>query len=69
MNNKSFVSLYVILFVTALALIFTGIFLKQLIGIFNVNIASTYLHIGQAAFILSGFGDIALIFYAKKKLS
>lgn len=53
----------------ATILILTGLFLGDILGIFNINLNKIHLRIAEIAFIVSGLADVVLLFYAKKKLS
>ena len=67
--NNNLKSLYLILGICAVALIVTGLSLPVVLNFFSVNMTKNVVFIFQSAFIISGFLDIWLIFYAKKKLS
>lgn len=67
--QNNFTSLYVILGIMATILILTGLFLGDILGIFNINLNKIHLRIAEIAFIVSGLADVVLLFYAKKKLS
>jgi len=66
--NKNLRTFYFILGITAVVLILTGIFLGTLFQILGINPSKKILLIFQIAFIISGIGDIYLLFYAKNKL-